>query len=149
MRGRKTLPSAIKELRGSRSHKKSPINPIDPPGSLGNPYSWLSKSERALWRLVARDLPAGLLRACDRPGFAAYVGILATIRRYHDQIEAGGMAPDDVLAVERLLINLRAAQLRAEIEFGVSPCARARVAIAAPRSPVEDEFNSFIARKAT
>jgi phage terminase small subunit len=139
MKGRKPIPLAIRELRGSKSHKKANPSPPEPAGTIGDPPAWMRKAEAELWREVAADLPAGLLRACDRPAFGVYISTLTTWRGYH-ALEGKG-DPKEVLSVHRLMLNLAATLIRLESEFGITPASRSRVRVEVPKG--ESEFEQF------
>ena len=145
MRGRKPKPV---EMRTGRSHKARNIAPIVAKTPLGSPSAWLSKEEKALWRRLARDLPEGLLRACDRPLWEVYVQNLAELRRIREALAELPMADPVALGLRRLSVSLSATIKSIASEFGLSPSARSRVVAAPVASEEESDFVKFARKRA-
>ena len=73
MRGRKPVPTALRELHGNPRHRPLPKAEPIPLGDLTDPPPWFSPEQRAGWDYAISNAPPGLLRRLDRSVMVAWV----------------------------------------------------------------------------
>jgi len=73
MRGRKPVPTTLRELHGNP--RKVALRKFEPrpDGDLSEPPDWLSEGQRASWTYALTNSPAGLLKRIDRGALLAWV----------------------------------------------------------------------------
>jgi P27 family predicted phage terminase small subunit len=156
MRGKRPVPTEVKALRGTeRSHHKKIPNTVEAVGSLGDPPSWMSDAEAALYLEMAESLPDGVLRSCDTALYARYVAAYVQYQALREQIadldRIDASTPELLIAalkakpgLMRMMVKVSEVMLRMEAEMGLTPSARSRVSSVAP--PGESEFEAFMNR---
>ena len=137
MKGRKPIPTGIKELRGNPSRQRLPDDPAFP-GGLPECPAGLSGEAKAEWNRIIeqiRHVP-GLLRMVDRSALAAYC------QSWSRWIEAEiAMEEHGVVILDRygqlkrspwstVSEHERRQMLSFASEFGLTPASRARVGAA-------------------
>ncbi len=143
-RGRKPLPTKIKQLRGTFRPDRAKGNEPKVESAIPEPPDWLSADALAEWKRLAPQLAAaGLLTKLDRAALASYCsawGDLCEANRTLQEFgstyvtEKGAIVLHPMLkVVERSRQALRAFAA----EFGLTPSARTRVD--AKPLPVDDE----------
>ena len=136
VRGRKPLPTALKELEGDRGHNRRPINRNEPtPSSAGVKCpSWLAPEAKKEWRRLAPSLVSmGILTDHDLEAFAGYCQAYARWKEAEDFIAQHGTifkTPSGyVQQVPQVSISLQNLKLMQSFcaEFGLTPASRARL----------------------
>ena len=136
VRGRKPLPTALKELEGDRGHNRRPLNRKEPtPSSTGVKCpSWLAPEAKKEWRRLAPSLISmGILTDHDLEAFAGYCQAYARWREAEDFIAQHGTifkTPSGyVQQVPQVSISLQNLKLMQSFcsEFGLTPASRARL----------------------
>ena len=136
VRGRKPLPSAIKELEGDRSKGKSPYNknePKPPQNNIECP-DWLMPEAKEEWERLAPSLIAmGVLSEHDILAFAGYCQAYARWREAEEwmtrhttimQTKSGYIQQVPQVAIAAS--NLKIMQSLGA-EFGLTPSSRSRI----------------------
>lgn len=140
----KLKPTRLKLLEGNPGKRKLPINePISPP-ELPSPPAHLDIYALEEWKRVADGLNAmGILSTIDQAALAAYCGAYSRWRKAEEELakleEKGGQIAGMVLKtisgnwIQQPLIGISNTAARDMVryacEFGMSPSARARLAI--------------------
>src|SRR5215213_5368362 len=77
MRGRKPIPTALHEMKGTlraTRHIRDRIPLVTAEGSLDpEPPEWMTESQQASWRYAIEHAPANLLKQIDRGMLAVWV----------------------------------------------------------------------------
>ena len=136
LRGRKPLPSAIKELEGDRGHGRRPYNknePTPPKLNMDCP-DWLLPEAQEEWARLAPSLIAmGVLTEHDKVAFAGYCQAYARWREAEEwmathttvmQTKSGYL--QQVPQVSIAASNLKLMQSLGA-EFGLTPSSRSRI----------------------
>ena len=136
-RGRKPLPTALKELEGDRGHGRRPINHNEPrpPQTAVECPDWLLPEAKAEWDRLAPTLIAmGVITDHDITAFAGYCQSYARWKEAEEWMAEHGTTftseKDGVLRpVPQVRIsqsNLHSMQAFCS-EFGLTPASRARI----------------------
>ena len=90
IKGRKSKPTALRELEGNRGHRPIPKT-VKPTKVLPDPPAWMDGIAKGEWKLTAKELyGVGLLTATDKSALEAYCQYcLATL-----PIHPGGSGSD-------------------------------------------------------
>jgi len=140
MKGRKAVPTKIKQLRGTlRSCRVNRDEPKPSVVDISMPPNWLGNHGRAEWKRVVRSLPAGVITGVDLAVFETYCATYQEWREAVGRIAENGTeavtargesraSPDVILAR-----NARRDLVRLATELGVTPASRSKVH-AAPSS---------------
>ena len=141
-RGPARAPTATLKLRGSSLVRKGRGDREPQPAKeLPRCPSWLDKSSRAAWRVLAPALhECGILTKIDRNPLARYCRFWTRWRRAEDWIEENGSAyplkdadgkTRRIMTFPQVAIaNALALQLtRLEQEFGMTPASRSRLTL--------------------
>ncbi len=138
MAGRKPKPTALKELAGNPG--KRPLNRYEPQPRVKLPPcpAHLTKSARAEWRRMGKELLAlGVLTTVDRAALAAYCVAYARWAEAEKQVEKLGTivktANGNLIQNPYLAVANRAMEqmTRLASEFGMTPSSRSRVQVQA------------------
>lgn len=142
MRGRKPVPTHLRELRGNPG--KRPLNRDEPAleASLPDAPEWLKGEPLGRWQAIAPQLEQlGLLTVIDVDALAAYCQVWTRWRKAEEAIVTFGQViktPQGypVQSPYIGIANKALSHVRAfEAEFGMTPSARSRVTVAkAPTS---------------
>jgi P27 family predicted phage terminase small subunit len=136
VRGRKPVPTHLKELMGNPG--KRPINQNEPrpAGELYAAPEWMSESQREGWGYVITHSPKGLLRQLDRSILSVWIVAEDLHREAAEKIAQYGLltkSPNAGLPLQSpyLAILNKQAQimLKAAAELGFSPSSRSRVQV--------------------
>jgi P27 family predicted phage terminase small subunit len=137
MRGRKPLPTLIKQAKGTlRKHRINPREP-KPQQFLGEPPEHLSDGAKEAWRYAIKCAPPGLLSTLD----GSILMIWACAADLHNKAQQGlaktGVlikSPEGGIPMQSpyLAIANKQAQImaKAATEMGFTPASRSRVSIA-------------------
>lgn len=131
--GRKPKPLSLRILEGNPGHRPLPKNepkprPVAPPCPV-----WLLPAARREWRRVVPELlRLGLLTVVDRAALAGYCQAWAKVEAAERAIARNGLMTEDGKARPEVGIAAKEwAMIRAFCaEFGLTPAARTRMAIA-------------------
>jgi P27 family predicted phage terminase small subunit len=157
VRGRKPMPTHIKELMGNPGkraiNKREPV----PTGELYAAPEWMSETQREGWAYAITHSPKGLLKQLDRSILSVWVVAEDLHRGAAEKIAQYGLltkSPNAGLPLQSpyLAILNKQAQimLKAAAELGFSPSTRSRVQVtadprdgpfAALRRKYDDPFN--------
>jgi len=142
MRGRKRTPIALRRLHGNSGHRPLPSQRAQPRPGAHCP-SWLPGAAKAKWRRLGPVLKRlGLLTEIDEGAFTLYCVAWARFVHASQRIEREGptiTAGNKTLIPHPLIAIMNAAMKQLcslGAEFGLSPTARASLAIP---GPVEDD----------
>ena len=144
MPGPPPKPLAVRELEGDRSKRKKKTG-ATPAKGAPSPPSTLDREAAAEWRRVVPKLAEiGMLSKVDRAGLAEYCRVWSMLQRCHatlkeegDYLESlkGHLYPHPAGAMMVKLSTVLRAYLS---EFGLTPAARARLAVeVAEKAPAE------------
>lgn len=128
-RGRKPLPTAVKELNGNPGKRKlNDAEPIAPPLASLDAPAWLSEDAKVIWNRRAHQVATmGCLKDPDTELFAAYCEAVANAVR-------ANQAGEPAIKLWQLVRSLAS-------EFGLSPSSRTRLHI--PASRPENKLRLF------
>lgn len=152
MRGRKPLPTPIRELGGNAG--KRPFSPNEPHVTAHLPPapSHLSKHAKAEWRRVGRELlRMGLVSTIDRALLTSYCSAWGRLIDAEEKLAQFGSViktPGGMLVQSPYLqiVNKAIEQLaKLAPEFGMSPSSRTRVTASTPETTA-DEFEEMMSR---
>ena len=135
-RGRKPLPTALKELEGDRGKGRRPLNkdePTPPQDNVKCP-AWLMPEAKKEWKRLAPSLIAmGVLTEHDMEAFAGYCQAYARWREAEEFLSQHGTIfktpsgyVQQVPQVSIAMQNLKIMQSFCT-EFGLTPASRARL----------------------
>ena len=135
-RGRKPLPTALKELEGDRGKGRRPLNkgePTPPQDNVKCP-AWLMPEAKKEWKRLAPSLIAmGVLTEHDMEAFAGYCQAYARWKQAEERITDRGLVirtpsgyPQQVPYISIAQQYLRLMNQFAE-QFGLTPAARSRI----------------------
>lgn len=151
MRGRKPVPTKLRELHGNPRKVALPKLEPKPDGDLFDPPDWLSEGQRASWTYALTHSPPGLLKRIDRGALLAWVvaedlhqqaaaaqakvGLLVRVKT---KATAGKDDPGVPTASPYInIINQQAKiMLKAGSELGFTPVSRPRIGAGAPLLPM-------------
>lgn len=137
MRGRKPLPTAIKEATGAGSHHaKSTHTEPKPGGDLGRPPTQLSKHAKQIWRSLAKRIEdMGVGTRVDREAFsmltesyANWLDLIAAARKTGHIVKVNGQPVCNPLLKRADTEGEKVRKLL--VEFGLTPSSRSRLSIA-------------------
>ena len=154
-KGRRPKPTAVKLVSSARKPSKKHTD-TEPVPSLGipQPPKHLDAGAKAEWKRVTRDLfAAGLLAYIDRAALAAYCQawstwetaqlVIAQIAKQEPLYKGlivtsstGALKANPAVTQAK---DAQAAILRFAIEFGMTPAARSRMHVHAPKIPNEND----------
>ena len=149
MRGRKPLPSKVKELAGNPG--KRAINKKEPKPASGVPQcpQHLKGDAKVEWKRVTKELRAlGILTKVDRATLTAYCMAWGDLVKAEKQIEEegevivsdkGGMYQNPWVAIKKRSMDQ---VVKFAAEFGMTPSSRSRLKVELPGE--EDEMASLL-----
>lgn len=73
IRGRKPVPTTLRELHGNPRMKALPRNEPVPVGELGDPPEWFSVEQKQGWDWALTNSPPGMLKLVDRGSLITWV----------------------------------------------------------------------------
>jgi P27 family predicted phage terminase small subunit len=159
MRGRKPKPTKLKVIEGNPGKRKIKEDP-DMSSGLPSPPSHLDEYARQEWERLASGLHAiGILYEVDTAVFAAYCQAFSRWRVAEEGIKkaagiegatfgalvcqtAGGLRKHPLVDISE---KAAAAMVKYSLEFGLTPSARARLAID-PAKGKGGKFNGLVGR---
>ena len=147
-RGRKPLPTALKELEGDRGKGRRPLNkdePTPPQDKVKCP-AWLMPEAKKEWKRLAPSLIAmGVLTEHDMEAFAGYCQAYARWREAEEFLSQHGTIfktpsgyVQQVPQVSIAMQNLKIMQSFCA-EFGLTPASRARLYASSGDSAASDD----------
>jgi P27 family predicted phage terminase small subunit len=157
MRGRKPVPSVLRELHGNPRKVAMPKFEPKPDGDLSDAPEWLSEGQRRSWTYALAHSPIGLLKQIDRGALLAFVvaedlhqqaataqskvGLLVRVKT---KATAGKDDPGIPTASPYInIINQQAKiMLKAASELGFTPVSRPRIGAGAPLLPAASEWTA-------
>ena len=144
MKGRKPKPLAVREAEGSKPRARHRNQP-KPRAGKPTPPDHLSDAARVEWTRVLAAAPAGMLSRLDVAVLSLYCDAFARWAAARKMVARTGeciaTTNGNVVQNPWLGIANRAAAdtLKAAVELGLSPTARARVSVVAGKKDVADE----------
>ena len=148
MKGRKPLPTALKELEGDRGKGRRPMNKNEPRPSQAHVKcpSWLMPEAKKEWKRLAPSLmDMGILTDHDIEAFAGYCQAYARWREAEEFLTQHGTifkTPSGyVQQVPQVSIAMQQLKIMQSFcaEFGLTPSSRARIYAASQNSAEEDD----------
>ena len=150
MRGRKPLPTAIKQVTGNRGRRPIRQGGLQPQGKACKPTKLLSPEAAAEWDRLAPALQQlGILTPADQMFFVGYCEAAATYARANAKLKQQGelVLNADGLPVRNPWLRVRSDAAKEMhtfgSEFGLSPSVRARFVISEPNLR-PDEFDELL-----
>lgn len=158
MPGRKPKPTHLKVLEGNPGKQKLPKGEPIPESEMPSPPEHLDDYAKEEWERLSQGLYSlGLLYQVDMAVFAAYCGAYSRWRSAEEQLnkivhEKGALAgliqaSKNKVIAQNVLVNVsrNAAQdmVKYAVEFGLTPSARARLAIDPGRNK-KSKFDGLI-----
>ena len=157
--GRKRKPAALSLLEGNPGKRKIPVEP-KPPDEQPVPPSHLDKYALEEWNRIADGLIVmGILAGIDQSTLAAYCGAYSRWRSAEEELnKLKNKTPLDALILKTIsgnyiqqpligIANKAASDMvRYASEFGMTPAARARLAID-PNKGKQSKFKDLIGGK--
>lgn len=144
MRGRKPLPTAVKELNGNPGRR--PLNDSEPipTGALLEPPEPLNERQLRIWRNVLAMAPKGVLRDLDGRLLVRYCRTYDLWIQATDEVERSGFTAEgargpSVAPALNVMQKLESALVRQEAELGFTPASRSRLHAEEPQDP-RNEF---------
>jgi P27 family predicted phage terminase small subunit len=147
--GRKPLPVAVKNVKGTL--QKCRLNPHEPrpTGVLGEPPDYMSDIAKEAWRYAVVNAPAGLLSSLDAAVLERWANCAGLYREALGKINRAGVAgmivktPSGILRRSPLMDVIRdlAMEMKGyESEMGFTPASRSRVQIAQEAQRTDDPW---------
>jgi P27 family predicted phage terminase small subunit len=136
MKGRKPLPTALKELEGDRGKGRRPMNKNEPRPSQAHVKcpSWLMPEAKKEWKRLAPSLEAmGVLTTADITAFAGYCQAYARWKEAEEFISQHGSIFQTPSGYVQQVPQVSIAQQNLKImqsfcsEFGLTPATRSRI----------------------
>lgn len=157
--GQKPKPARLKILTGNPGRREIPIEPTPPP-EKPEPPAHLDAYSREEWDRVVEGLYAmGILSSIDQSTLAAYCGAYGRWRAAEEELgKLRAKAPINALVLKTIsgnwiqqpligISNKAAADMvRYASEFGMTPFARARLAVD-PKKGQKSKFDGLIGIK--
>jgi P27 family predicted phage terminase small subunit len=149
----KTIPTALKELKGNPGKRPLPKNEVKYSAAIPVCPSHLDKLARAEWKRMAAELkPLGLLTKADRAAFAVYCAMWSRWVQAEQKIAETGYAyttrdaagqPKAIIQSPYIGIANRAAEIMHKFltEFGFTPSSKTRVS-----APPENKLAKFLSQ---
>ena len=149
MRGRKPLPTSLKQLRGNPGKRALNHNEPKPKATMPRSPRWLSPVAKCEWRRVAGELyRLGLLTTVDQTALAAYCDCYATWRAACEDVVRQGITVcnADGVDIKNPAVTVREKaleQMRQYMaEFGMTPSSRSRIKM--PDQKIDDPFEAWV-----
>ena len=151
MRGRKPLPTAIKQVNGYQKSKIDNENEPIPRAllSIADAPEYLSDDARIEWVRIIHELNVmGLLTTADMDIVAMVADVTARYKKAQAQVDTDGFlieTPNGYKQVHPTLaiVNKCIQQLqKLYVELGMSPSSRTRLKV--PESHSEDEYEEYL-----
>lgn len=128
--GRKPLPTAIKELKGTlRPCRTNPFEP-KPNTEIGDPPDYMSDRAKEIWHRVVTFLPKGVVTACDQGVLETYCNFCAQREILQQLVDKSGATASatEVAAAFNALVKCEQVIAKSGSELGLTPSARSKVA---------------------
>ena len=152
-RGRKPLPTALKELEGDRGKGRRPLNKDEPTPPQDNVQcpEWLMPEAKKEWERLAPSLMAmGILTEHDLEAFAGYCQAYARWKEAEEFMTQHGtivktksgywqQVPQVSIAQTYLKVMNRFAE-----QFGLTPASRSRIVADSISGGSEDELEALL-----
>ena len=153
IRGRKPLPTALKELEGDRGKGRRPLNKDEPKPPQDNVKcpDWLMPEAKKEWKRLAPSMIAmGILTEHDMEAFAGYCQAYARWKEAEEFITQHGtivktpsgywqQVPQVSIAQTYLKVMNRFAE-----QFGLTPASRSRIIADTTGGGSEDELEALL-----
>ena len=143
MAGRPPKAAALHLIKGrAGAATRAKAEPVAP-GRLTDAPEWLSRAQKAHWRYAIANAPYALLRKIDRQLLAVWAVAVDTHQKAARALMDGVLLTQSPSGhsqarPEISIMNRQAlVMIRAAIELGFTPTARARIGIAQARTPSE------------
>ena len=150
-RGRKPIPTAIKELEGNPGGR--PLNKNEPKPQKKAPRcpAWLEDEAKREWKRMAKVLEAmGLLTEMDMAAFAGYCQAYARWKEAEEFISQHGSMVRTPNGYLQQVPQVSIAQTNQKImlkfceQFGLTPSSRSRIVAGADGNGSEDEMEQLL-----
>jgi P27 family predicted phage terminase small subunit len=152
MRGRKPLPTAVKELRGNPGKRALNKNEPKPRAALPRAPRWLDEVGKKKWKTTSRMLyRLGLLTEADVDALAAYCDCHSTMMlaktaiKEHGVYVSGAQGQNVKNPAFSILETAKAQMKMYQVEFGMTPSSRSRVKL--PDKPEDDPFETWVKKQ--
>ncbi len=144
MAGRKPLPLAVKQIKGTLQKCRTNPHEPKPVGTLSTPPEYMSDVAKEAWNYAIANAPPGLLSALDGAVLERWANCSGMYREALAKINRAGVAamlvktPSGILRRSPLMDVIRDLALEMkgyEAEMGFSPASRSRITVStdAPR----------------
>jgi len=150
MRGKKPVPTYLKQLRGNPGKRRLNHDKPIPPGELDEPPDWMAESQKAGWNYAIEHAPLGLLKRLDRSALVAWVVAEDLHWNASIMVEKYGLltkAPHSGMPIQSPylpIVNKQAMiMLKAVEQLGFSPASRSRIQIPYEPPPGPSEWDEL------
>ena len=146
MKGRKALPRAIKETKGTLQNCREVENEAEPIGEIGDPPDWFNEEHKEHWYDCIKGAPLGLLGEAERGIMISYVSAAIQIKEAIQDIQERGTLVEDSHGDVKENPACRAhnrqilAHVRLAAEMGLTPSSRNRISVS---SDIKKKSNPF------
>ena len=136
MAGRKPLPLAIKQIKGTVQKCRTNPNEPRPTTSLSNPPDYMSDGAKEAWTYAITNSPPGLLSALDGAVLERWANCSGLYREALAKINRVGVSgmiiktPSGILRRSPLMDVIRELAMEMKVyetEMGFTPAARSRI----------------------
>ena len=152
MAGRKALPVAIKQIKGTLQKCRTNPREPKPTGALCTPPEYMSDGAKEAWNYAVANSPPGLLSALDGAVLERWSNCSGLYREALSKINRAGVSgmlmktPSGILRRSPLMEVIRDLALEMkgyETEMGFTPAARSRVSVQTPTGTGNDTWDDI------
>ena len=148
MAGRKTLPTKIKQIKGTLQKCRTNPREPKPDGDLVEPPEYMTEGAKSAWRYALECAPPHLLKRLDMSVLEIWACAADLYRKAQAGISKTGLlvkAPNTGVPMQSpyLAIANKQAQImtKAAVEMGFTPAARSGVTL--PMEAMDDEIDPW------
>ena len=152
MAGRKPLPVAIKQIKGTLQKCRTNPREPKPTGALCTPPEYMSDGAKEAWNYAVANSPPGLLSALDGAVLERWANCSGLYREALSKINRSGVSgmiiktPSGILRRSPLMDVIRDLALEMkgyEAEMGFTPASRSRISMPADAPRDNDPWSDI------
>ena len=134
MPGPPPTPTAILAMRGSWRAKRRTREPISMPGGVPACPAWLDDKARIVWQTLIPQLEElGILAPIDGFALGRYCVLFTRWQSLYALLEVAEAVSQDIRRLERAWRQLGDCLFQLEVQYGMTPSARAKLGLALGR----------------